>query len=110
MVDVSQTGEYMYPTTASDYSASGESYMIARPPASNPPAPAPSLATELDSFYSEVAALDPPLPPEEPSPSPPPPPASSPPPPPEPNSEPPKKKKKVIFLTKLLLNRLVSFF
>lgn len=76
--------------------------MIARPPASNVPTPAPSLATELDCFYSEVAALDPPLPPDQPSPSPPPPPASSPPPPPppEPSVEPPKKKKKVIFLTK----------
>lgn len=77
------------------YSSAAETYIIARPPANNP-APNVSLATELDSFYSEVAALEPP---PLPSPSPPPP---SPPPVQLQQVEPPKKRKKVKILICIL--------
>ena len=42
----------------------GENYVISRPPAST--APPSNLATELDSFYSDLAALEPQPPPVEP--------------------------------------------
>ncbi|XP_046668202.1 titin-like isoform X2 [Homalodisca vitripennis] len=78
------------------YSRGGENYVIARPPASNPPPNTACLASELDSFYNEVAALDPPPPPPAPSPSPPPPPS---PPPAQPAPAEPTKKRKKTKLT-----------
>ncbi|XP_054271295.1 formin-binding protein 4-like [Macrosteles quadrilineatus] len=87
------------------YSAPTGDYVIARPPASTVPTPSTiSLATELDSFYNEVAALEPPLPPREPSPSPPPPPApASPAPPPVEVTS--KKKKKTKLAPGLTLKK-----
>lgn len=68
-----QGTDYSTGLVASQYAMSamytgGDNYIISRPPASTtaPPTTVSNLATELDSFYSDIAALEPQPPPVEP--------------------------------------------
>lgn len=66
-----QGADYSTGLVASQYAMSamytgGDNYIISRPPASTAPTAATNLATELDSFYSDLAALEPQAPAAEP--------------------------------------------